>query len=420
MSILLNRAVLLLLLLFSALALIVPGLANACLFLLALCGVAALAGRVAIDGQCAWAICRRHWPLMLALALPLLAVVLHQIAAGDFHDRDIDRPMRLALFGLVLAAVLSVPLRQLKWLPWAWMSAALLALGKAWWVTKGGSLPNTGSLGFMAAIAFSNMALLVGVWLLLARGLLHGRLARMLALLAVVLALAVTFMVKTRGTWLVLPFYAIFFVWYLRDLRWWQRVAIILLPLLMLGAAVHQSSMVRERIYAVQSDLQQYASGANRDTSVGQRLEIWRASWQMFIDHPLLGVGRQQFKPELYRLAAQGQVTSSIVELPHSHNGILFQMALWGSGGLLAQLLVYLVPFIYFLRSLRHPDAGVRRWAAMGAAMCIGFWVFDLTDVMFFWVMLNGFYAINLALFVSAIYQGRRAWQQSQGAIDLA
>ena len=415
----LNRVVLLLLLLVSSLALIVPNLSNTCLFLLALCGLVTLARRVVVDGEAVSAICRRHWPLMGSLALPLLAVVLHQVGTGDIHSRDIDRPLRLAMFGLLLAAVLNVPVRQLKWLAWAWMSAAVLALAKAWWVTKGGSLPNTGSLGFMAGIAFSNMALLVGTWLLLSRRMLQGRLMRALVLVAVVAAAAVTFMVKTRGTWLVLPFYAVFFVWYVREMRWWQRIAVILFPIIVLGAAAYESSMVRERIYDVQSDLEQYSRGTNRDTSVGQRLEVWRASWDMFIEHPLAGVGRRQFKPELYRLAAEGRITSSIVELPHSHNGLLFQMALWGTPGLLAQLLVYLVPFFYFLRSLRHPDVGVRSWAAMGATMCIGFWVFDLTDVMFFWVMLNGFYAINLAVFVSAIEQGRRAWQSSGAARDL-
>jgi O-antigen ligase len=132
----------------------------------------------------------------------------------------------------------------------------------------------------------------------------------------------------------------------------------------------------------------------------------------MFEEHPLLGIGRENFKPELYRLAARKLTSPGIAELPHSHNGMLFQMALWGIGGLAALLLVYLVPLVYFFRELRHPDMRVRSYAAMGVTLCLGFWVFDLTDVMFFWVILNGFYAINLAVFLVCMDNCKADWSQ--------
>ncbi|MBP0597667.1 O-antigen ligase family protein [Herbaspirillum sp. LeCh32-8] len=399
----LNGGIALLLLLFSTLALIVPDLSNACLFLLVLCGAASLlmpASPQALPRAVVW---RRYWPLLLALALPALAVLLHQVGAGDYNGRDYDRPLRLAMFLFVFLAVRRLPAGRLDWLPWAWTLAAVLACGKAWIVTDGGSIPNTGSLGFVPGVVFSNVALLLGVWLLLSLRLGQSRWLLVCKLIGIVAACYVTFMIKTRGTWLALPFFAVFFVWYLRSLKAWQKAAILLIPLVLLGAGAMRSDAVGERLAGVRNDLTAYADGGNRDTSVGQRLEIWRASWLMFREQPLWGVGRQQFKPELYRLAGEGKVSASIVELPHAHNGLMFQMALWGSGGLIAWMLVYLAPMVYFARALRHADDVVRTWAAMGMCLCIGFMVFDMTDVMFFWVILNGFYAISLAIFLTAI-----------------
>lgn len=410
MKIALERLVTVLLLGFASLGLVVPGWSNASLFLLALCGVAAWSLR---DGQDAMA-WRDYRVLCLVMALPLLAVLIHQVGLGDHRFQDYDRPLRLALFVLVLLALRRLPAARLAWLPWAWSVALVLCFAKAWVITEGGTLPNSGSLGFMAGIAFSNMALLLAAWLLLSLTQAHGRLDLLLRVLAIVLACGVTFMIKTRGTWLVLPFYAVFFICYLRHLKVWHKLLILALPVLVLAVAMAGSSMVRERIYDVHDNLVAYADGSNRDTSVGQRLEVWRGSWMMFQQYPWLGVGRENFKPELHSLAGQGRISPSVVELPHSHNGMLFQMALWGMAGLVAWWLVYLVPLVMFCRALRHPAARVRSYAAMGATMCIGFWVFDLTDVMFFWVILNGFYAINLALFLLGMEHARRAWDDAR------
>jgi O-antigen ligase len=114
-------------------------------------------------------------------------------------------------------------------------------------------------------------------------------------------------MVKTRGTWLVLPFYALFLTFYLRQLSVTRKIFILLLPLVLVGGAMLSSGMVKQRIYDVGSDIQAYSDGGNRETSVGQRLQIWQASWKLYVDHPWLGIGREGFKPELHEMARRGK-----------------------------------------------------------------------------------------------------------------
>lgn len=396
------------LLAFSSLGLVLPNLSNASLFLLVFLGIVTLfVYRHRTPGWQAQLPSMKV--LFVVMALPALAVLIHQVGVGHFTFRDYDRPLRLAFFVMVFLAVWRVTDTALDWLPWAWMLACVLCFAKAWMITDGGSLPNSGSLGFMAGIAFSNAAMLIGTWLLLSLQLPMSTLQRCLRIVAIVLALGVTFMVKTRGTWLVLPFYAVFLILYLKQLSMMRKMLILLLPLVLVGVAMLSSDMVKQRIYDIGDDIQAYSDRSDRETSVGQRLQIWLGSWQLYREHPGFGVGREGFKPELHRLADRGEISNAVAELPHSHNGMLFQMALWGTGGLVAWVLTYLVPLVMFWRELGHADVKVRTYAAMGVALCLGYWVFDFTDVMFFWVILNGFYTINLAIFFCAIGRYKQA-----------
>lgn len=398
---------------FSALALVVPNLANACLFILFILGLALLLMRSTRDKIGFSDIWRSYWPLAVAMVSLLLAVGIHQCGTGIFEVRDYDRPFRLAIFGFIFFAVLCVPLRQLVLVQWGWIICTLLACIKAAVVTDGGRLPNTGSVGFLAGIAFSNMVLLVGVWALLSLYWSSKPWSIASKIVAGILALYVTYMVKTRGTWLALPFFAVFFVWYFKAIKRRYKLAIVLFPILLLVGAFFQNDMVKKRLYDVKSDLVAYQDGSNKDTSVGQRLELWRGSFLMFEDEPIFGVGRDNFRKKLEHYVERQQITHTIVAMPHSHNGLFFHAALWGTAGLIAWIITYLVPLFYFGKHLLHIDPQVRVPAAMGVILCGGFLVFDMTDVMFFWVTLNGIYVINLALFMACIVRIKRGESMS-------
>ena len=83
-------------------------------------------------------------------------------------------------------------------------------------------------------------------------------------------------------------------------------------------------------------------------------------------------------------------------------------MAILGSFGLLAILSIYLVPGYYFARELRHTDSIVRTAAGMGLVLCLGFFVFGLTDMMFFWSVLGGVYSMSVAAFFACIVKRKK------------
>ncbi len=52
-----------------------------------------------------------------------------------------------------------------------------------------------------------------------------------------------------------------------------------------------QATLVKERIDVARTDIQQYMSGTNADTSIGFRFQLWQGSVVIFREHPIFGVG---------------------------------------------------------------------------------------------------------------------------------
>jgi O-antigen ligase len=73
-------------------------------------------------------------------------------------------------------------------------------------------------------------------------------------------------------------------------------------------------------------------------------------------------------------------------------------MATLGIPGLLAILALYLVPAAFFMRHLRERDRRTQAASAMGLALCCGFMVFGLTEVMFATTLVNAFYSLVMAV----------------------
>ncbi|HVC37746.1 MAG TPA: O-antigen ligase family protein, partial [Gammaproteobacteria bacterium] len=55
-------------------------------------------------------------------------------------------------------------------------------------------------------------------------------------------------------------------------------------------------------------------------TPVGLRLEMWRAAWHMFLDHPLLGTGTGAFHEHVQQMARRGLIAPPAAQYDHPHS----------------------------------------------------------------------------------------------------
>jgi O-antigen ligase len=398
---------------FYVLALILDGAAGVIFALLVLTGLFAIASRQTVSGKSFWQISRQYWPLNLAMAAPLIAVLLHQLARGDFAARSFDLPFRLALFALIFWVVLFVPLKYMRHMQWAFIIGALLSTIKMYVLTDGGKTRY--GHDFIPIIIFAEMAMLLGFFAAFSIAW-NKRSEKPLIFLKLLTACAVVYgayISQSRGTWVTIPLFAGIAYAVAKDLQ--RRYKIVIAAIIVVvGATLFQyGSIVQERIAVAETDIQQYLQGTEVDTSLGIRFQLWRGSWILFKENPVFGVGVEEYPEALEDLAARKIITPTAASFPHSHNEVMFMISRLGIFGLLAILAVYFVPAYYFFRDLRDDDKEVRSVAGMGLVLCFGIMVLGLVDVVFLWWEIFPFYSISIALFLAYIIKRKESALQS-------
>ncbi|WP_245001917.1 O-antigen ligase family protein [Cupriavidus pinatubonensis] len=359
---------------------------------------------------------RRYWPLCLAMAAPMLAVLANEISRSQFSSRSLDAPSRLALFALVLWSISIIPMRYLRQVQWAFMAGALLSTIKIYQLSHGGELRY--GTDFIPITIFIEMALLLGTYgmLSLAWNSRHERVQTVLKILAAAAILYGSYLSQSRGAWITIPVFCAIALYSSGVLAKGRRLLMAVLIALALVGAMSQARLVKDRIDVARTDIEQYVSGTNVDTSIGFRFQLWRGSVVIFREHPLFGVGVDGYRDALADLKNRGIITPAASEFAHSHNEFLFNAARLGLFGIVALLALYLVPACYFARDLRHRDKEVRAAACMGASLCAGIFVLGLTDVVFLWWEVFPFYAVGIATFIAFIDKRKAAVTAPQRA----
>jgi O-antigen ligase len=215
----------------------------------------------------------------------------------------------------------------------------------------------------------------------------------------------------TRGGWIALPVLLWATVagrgWYARKRT---RVALILAVVVCFGALAG-TELVRERFDAIGSDVRLAGEG-NMDTSLGERLDLWRAATRLYVHHPVLGVGRGSLEPALRSLAQKGEVPSRVVN-GRAHSDIFAALAETGTIGLAMLLLLYLGTFHAFWRYRHSADPDIASASYLGIALVGSTIVFGMTIDVFTLVMNVAFFALTAVTLLAWIEARRRELRQS-------
>lgn len=334
----------------------------------------------------------------------LAAVLVNQAMLGQGGFRAYDMPAQLACFVLLSWGLLLVPGNHLKNLQWGLVAGALFCGIALYVLTKGGVERPLHVFG-MPLIPFVLMGLLVGVFAVFSIGwnAADEKIAVGLKILAGAVVLYGAYLSQTRGSWVVLPVFIAIGFGLLRELQLRFKLAFLLLAAAFLAGGYILGDTVQRRFAEASSDVQQYIDGKEKNTPVGIRLQLWEGAWLLFSENPVSGIGRDRYPEAMQQLVQRRVITVDAAMHPHSHNDLLFQMATLGIFGLAALLALYFVPAFYFLRDLRHADRQARTIAAMGLALSLGFFVFGLTDTMFYWRVSYTFYVVFLAILFASL-----------------
>ena len=401
------------------LILVVRRAGNLCFYSLLLLATVAGIARARPSGNSFSSFLKRYWPLHLAMAGPLLAIFVNQCVLQEFAARTFDYPTRMAFFCVLAWTGMLLPWQTLRKLQWAFVLGAILATIKMYLITDGGK--TRGYVDFMPIIELAQLTQLLGFFALLSIEFQDSHpvpkvLANTLKLLAGIGGVYAAFLSQTRGAWVGIPvFILITIVTLMRQMPDHRRLLAFILVVAGVAGLFGSSSEVKLRLQQARDNLVSYVDDGNPDTSVGIRLQLWKGSWLLFTEHPLVGVGREQFPQALGELKRRGIITETARIQPHSHDELLYNLATLGIVGGIALLALYLVPGYYFLREWRHPDNEVRAIAGMGLVLTSGYLILGLTDVMFMWGASDNFYGIIAAILFAMLLQRKRYLAAREG-----
>lgn len=278
------------------------------------------------------------------LVVPLFLMLRHYTAAGRF-----------LLAGVMLAAVtLAVQ---------TYYDVEVLHLTRA----QGPYSPNL--LGPVAA--------LVVMWLL-SSWKLWGRLRWLLPPL-VLAALWAVVMSGSRGAYVGLL--AMLLVWCGLFFKGRQRVAALIVVLILPVVAYHSFPSLAERVDVAATDASVYFEKLERGEhdaggSINVRFEMWRAGWMVFKDAPVLGVGPNNYTEAVKQYVGVEGLSANVAHHGQAHNAYVDILMSRGMVGFLIFIAMLFYPLYCFLKTRQTSPST----AIFGVVHVVGFSVFSITD----------------------------------------
>ncbi|HET9122756.1 MAG TPA: O-antigen ligase family protein [Acidiferrobacteraceae bacterium] len=390
------------LMLYPVLLLTRQGAMNGCFLLLEVVALAWLVSPAAREQRGPWD--AATWAYTLAMVALIPAILMSEVVNHQLQPQPYDGAARFLAAVPVYLLLRRTPARILRITQYSFPAGAVASALMAWAHPTYFGL-RVGS-SFLDPIRLGDLSLALGFMSLLSlNGYATDRPAlRILKWLGVACALYVSAVSGSRGGWLAIP--PVLLIWVLHARRSGSRRY--LLPGLLAAAAVAVGSYwvvpeIHHRINDISRNFAALKAG-NPNTSVGERLMLWKVAWQLFWSHPVFGVGPDGFQQAMMPLYHAGVLTRTVAwtGTTEVHSDIIARVVRYGIFGLAAILAVYLVPLALFVRQARHGATRFMRAAAvMGLGFVVAYLVFGLTIELFDLTMNAAFYSLTVAVFLA-------------------
>lgn len=325
--------------------------------------------------------------LIVTLASYFLIFSISVVLDG-LHTREFDRPSRFLFASLVLIILLKTTIKAEYIIYGVIVGAAgtgFLAIYQYF------VLDIARPHGFQIVIAYGNDSLLLALLALSSTGIFLVRkdyLTVALSLVATVLALSAFIFSGTRGGWLATPLIILVLWQHRKKFSTAAMLSIIsVFFLLVLIMLLSPKIGTLDRLKSVTTNLDNYFSGRNVNTSTGLRLEMWKSALYSFREKPIFGTGEYGNKAYKKQQIQQGLVNSEISIFNHAHNEIFTALSYRGLIGFLSLLSIYFVPLWLFSKVLFSKQATLSpetRMIALGGCLIpLSYFIYGLTQSMF-------------------------------------
>ena len=262
-------------------------------------------------------------------------------------------------------------------------------------------------------IIFGDLALLMGMMCVAGVGWFRDR-ARwqiVLPMLALVAGVIASVLSLSRGGWVAIPFFLMLVIWASskRMSARAQVLGVAAVSAILCAAYLIPQTGMQDKLEDTFNNINTYLASDLQDprraTSIGARFEMWQASWQIFVEHPFVGVGWGKYQHYAQKLVDEGLRNPTAAQWVHPHNQFLSALV---SGGVLAGLaivLLFLIPLLVFLRHFRSASSSedIRRYALAGILLLTVFAIFNLSESFLERSRTVVFFIFYLAIYLASI-----------------
>ncbi|MBV4396237.1 O-antigen ligase family protein [Advenella alkanexedens] len=347
--------------------------------------------------------------LFILCSVNLLAVLVSKIAHHHLSGSEIEKAARFSVgLPLLMLGMKYIPVEKLKHCLWGVYAAVLYAFAYVVYLAWPDFVrPDTSDV--YNAVGYGVITLLLSSITLYSIGVpltSKPRLEKNAKILIGLLGMAGFMVTQTRTGLLVLPVYLL-----LGILLAWKdksRVKIVigyLVSITIIFALLFTIPMVQNRVEEAKNEfLQCIHVNPIADESICIRLQLWNTAIDIWQRNPLIGTGSNaQFSKELQNHSVPKGMASQTTanDFGEPHNDYLQALSSFGPLGVLGLLFLYFAPaWIFVRRLLQSNQVLIRSFAAMGAAVCLGFAMYSMTELMFRGMRTLSFYTFMVAVFL--------------------
>lgn len=212
----------------------------------------------------------------------------------------------------------------------------------------------------------------------------------------------------SRGGWFAVPVLILLMLYFAKRQVSWKKLTALLLAIIATTVIMYsQQGLFKQRVDELLREVN--ISGAevgtrDLDSSVGVRLQLYKAAISILLEHPFFGVGPSGFALEMKPMQEAGVITAQAAALGRGevHNDILSKAAGMGLPGLIAILALYAVPLKLFWKASKSKHRAVRRTSILGIIFVSAIATFGLTVEFLNLTMAAAFYAFTVAVLLAA------------------
>jgi len=274
------------------------------------------------------------------------------------------------------------------------------------------------AMGITHPIIFGDLALVMGCMSMAGLGWFKQRANWLfiLPLIALFCGLLASVFSVSRGGWLAVPFLVVLFFWNIKSLFSFQQKAILAVVVALFLGLIYllPQTGVSKQVDRTFTSLQQYSDSEitsnNRATSVGTRLEMWQASWKIFQDNPVLGIGWGHYKEQAQLQVDQGLRNQIAASFGHPHSQYFSALVGGGSLGFVILMMLFFIPVRLFVKYINHGETvDIKRLALAGLVLIVAYMAFCISEPMLERSRSVNFFSFYLAVFMAAIYGQKKS-----------